>query len=78
MTYKPVYLDYAGFAAEVGLEQSTLRSYRRHGYLPPPDLTLGGRDAWEIKTVRLWQELRPGSGRRWQPEALAQLNKTAK
>lgn len=52
---------YKDIAAHIGVRTDTVRSYRKHGLLPPPDLVEGGRPYWYAETVRIWVARRPGS-----------------
>ncbi|MDT0377741.1 MerR family transcriptional regulator [Streptomyces sp. DSM 42041] len=58
--------SYKEIAAHIGVQPDTVRSYRKHGLLPPPDLVEGGRPFWCADTVREWVARRPGNrgGRR--------------
>lgn len=56
--------SYKEIAAHIQVQPDTVRSYRKHGLLPPPDLVEGGRPFWQPDTVRLWVSQRPGNGRR--------------
>jgi DNA-binding transcriptional MerR regulator len=47
------------------VQPDTVRSYRKHGLLPPPDHVEGGKPYWYADTVRAWVASRPGNrGRR--------------
>jgi hypothetical protein len=56
--------SYREIAAHIRVQTDTVRSYRKHGLLPPPDRTEGGRPYWYPDTIRRWVAARPGSGRR--------------
>ncbi|MFD7918320.1 MerR family DNA-binding transcriptional regulator [Streptomyces sp. NPDC059740] len=57
--------SYKEIAAHIGVQPDTVRSYRKHGLLPPPDLRKGGRPYWYADTIRHWVTQRPGHrGRR--------------
>ena len=53
--------SYADIAAHIGVRTETVRSYRKHGLLPPPDTVEGGRPFWFADTVRQWCARRPGN-----------------
>ncbi|MBA0049697.1 MerR family transcriptional regulator [Streptomyces sp. AJS327] len=55
--------SYREIAAHIRVRPDTVRSYRKHGLLPPPDLTEGGRPYWHADTIRHWVTRRPGYGR---------------
>ncbi|GAA2439892.1 hypothetical protein GCM10010405_24010 [Streptomyces macrosporus] len=55
--------SYREIAAHIGVKPETVRSYRKHGLLPPPDTVEGGRPYWFADTVRAWVARRPGSRR---------------
>lgn len=52
--------SYKDIAAHIGVRTDTVRSYRKHGLLPPPDLVEGGKPFWYADTVRAWVTRRPG------------------
>ncbi|MEV5241956.1 MerR family DNA-binding transcriptional regulator [Streptomyces cinnamoneus] len=52
--------SYKEIAAHIGVQTDTVRSYRKHGLLPSPDLTEGGRPYWFADTIRTWVTQRPG------------------
>jgi DNA-binding transcriptional MerR regulator len=52
--------SYKDIAAHIGVRTDTVRSYRKHGLLPPPDHVEGGRPYWYADTVRIWVMHRPG------------------
>ncbi|MCH6160399.1 helix-turn-helix transcriptional regulator [Streptomyces marispadix] len=51
--------SYKDIAAHIGVRTDTVRSYRKHGLLPPPDHVEGGRPYWYADTVRTWVMHRP-------------------
>lgn len=53
--------SYADIAAHIRVRTDTVRSYRKHGLLPPPDVVEGGRPFWYADTIRLWTSRRPGN-----------------
>ncbi|KPC65012.1 helix-turn-helix transcriptional regulator [Streptomyces chattanoogensis] len=57
--------SYKEIAAHIQVQPDTVRSYRKHGLLPEPDLVEGGKPYWFADTVRAWVARRPGHrGRR--------------
>lgn len=57
--------SYKEIAAHIGVQANTVRSYRKHGLLPPPDVVERGRPYWLADTVRAWVSSRPSNrGRR--------------
>ncbi|MCZ7414388.1 MULTISPECIES: helix-turn-helix transcriptional regulator [unclassified Streptomyces] len=56
--------SYKEIAAHIQVQPDTVRSYRKHGLLPPPDLVEGGRPFWYADTIRDWVTRRPGAGGR--------------
>ncbi len=55
--------SYRDIAAHIGVKTETVRSYRKHGLLPPPDRVESGRPYWFADTVRAWVARRPGNSR---------------
>jgi hypothetical protein len=54
--------SYLEIARHIGVRPETVRSYRRHGLLPEPDLLdAAGRPRWYARTIRAWSRRRPGS-----------------
>jgi hypothetical protein len=57
--------SYADIAAHIRVQVDTVRSYRKHGHLPDPDVVQSGKPYWYADTVRAWSARRPGNrGRR--------------
>lgn len=57
--------SYADIAAHIRVQVDTVRSYRKHGHLPDPDVVEGGKPFWYADTIRAWSARRPGNrGRR--------------
>ncbi len=57
---------YTDIAHHIGVKPETVRSYRRHGMLPDPDVVDAyGRPRWFPDTVRTWHRRRPGSRSSW-------------
>lgn len=46
--------SYKEIAAYIGTRTDSVRSYRKNGLLPPPDLVEGGKPYWLADTVRAW------------------------
>ncbi|GHJ28186.1 MULTISPECIES: helix-turn-helix transcriptional regulator [Streptomyces] len=55
--------SYKEIAAHIGVRIDTVRSYRKHGLLPSPDLVENGRPYWYADTIRSWVVRRPGNRR---------------
>ncbi|MGW1285087.1 helix-turn-helix transcriptional regulator [Streptomyces sp. NPDC001118] len=53
--------SYKEIAAHIKVQADTVRSYRKHGLLPPPDHVEGGKPYWYADTVRAWVASRPGN-----------------
>jgi hypothetical protein len=52
--------SYREIAAHIGVKPATVKSYRRQGILPPPDLVDGlGRPCWWPATIHAWVKRRP-------------------
>jgi hypothetical protein len=57
--------SYTEIAAHIRVQVATVRSYRKHGHLPPPDVVEAGKPFWYADTIRTWSARRPGNrGRR--------------
>ncbi|AZQ71682.1 MULTISPECIES: MerR family transcriptional regulator [Streptomyces] len=52
--------SYREIAAHIGVQTDTVRSYRKHGLLPVPDLHERGKPYWFADTIRDWVTRRPG------------------
>ncbi|MEV1009646.1 MerR family transcriptional regulator [Streptomyces sp. NPDC049881] len=62
---QPGLWSYKEIAAHIRVQPDTVRSYRKHGLLPPPDVVERGRPFWYPDTIREWVTRRPGHrGRR--------------
>ncbi|MGW7386610.1 SAV_2336 N-terminal domain-related protein [Streptomyces sp. NPDC054794] len=46
--------SYKEIAAYIRVQPDTVRSYRKHGLLPPPDQVESGKPYWYADTVRAW------------------------
>ncbi|GHA69948.1 helix-turn-helix transcriptional regulator [Streptomyces termitum] len=53
--------SYKDIAAHIRVQPDTVRSYRKHGLLPPPDRVESGKPYWYAETVRAWVASRPGN-----------------
>jgi DNA-binding transcriptional MerR regulator len=53
--------SYRDIAAHIKVQPDTIRSYRKHGLLPPPDHVENGKPYWYADTVRVWVANRPGN-----------------
>ena len=52
--------SYAQIAAHIGVQPDTVKSYRRQGVLPEPDVvTVLGQPRWYEDTIRAWSARRP-------------------
>ncbi|MFC1419343.1 helix-turn-helix transcriptional regulator [Streptacidiphilus cavernicola] len=52
--------SYTEIAAHIGVKAATVKSYRRHGVLPEPDVvTILGQPRWYASTIRAWTARRP-------------------
>ncbi|GAA3371750.1 MerR family transcriptional regulator [Streptomyces sannanensis] len=53
--------SYQEIAAHIRVQAATVRSYRKHGLLPEPDLVEAGKPYWYADTIRAWVARRPGN-----------------
>ncbi|MFE0653181.1 helix-turn-helix transcriptional regulator [Streptomyces sp. NPDC059534] len=53
--------SYKDIAAHIRVQPDTVRSYRKHGLLPPPDQVTSGKPYWYADTIRVWVAGRPGN-----------------
>jgi hypothetical protein len=52
---------YAEIARHINVQPETVRSYRRHGLLPEPDIIdSNGHPRWYADGIRAWARNRPG------------------
>jgi hypothetical protein len=52
--------SYVQIAAHIGVQPDTVKSYRRQGVLPEPDVvTVLGQPRWYADTIRAWSARRP-------------------
>ncbi|MFE1047050.1 helix-turn-helix transcriptional regulator [Streptomyces olivaceus] len=51
--------SYQDIAAHIRVQPGTVRSYRKHGLLPPPDHVEHGKPYWYADTIRTWVASRP-------------------
>jgi transposase len=54
--------SYKEIAAHIRVQPDTVRSYRKNGLLPAPDVVEGGKPFWYPDTIRTWVSRRPGHG----------------
>lgn len=59
--------SYKEIAAHIGVQMETVRSYRKHGLLPPPDVVDEGKPYWFADTVRAWAARRVNHRHRQDP-----------
>lgn len=52
--------SYKDIATHIRVQPDTVRTYRKHGLLPPPDVVEGGRPFWYVETIHVWVAGRPG------------------
>ncbi|WP_370270984.1 MerR family transcriptional regulator [Streptomyces sp. V4I8] len=50
---------YQEIATHIDVQPDTVRSYRKHGLLPPPDHVDHGRPLWYADTIHAWHAARP-------------------
>ncbi|MEY9849184.1 MarR family transcriptional regulator [Streptacidiphilus sp. MAP5-3] len=56
--------SYREIAAHIGVQPETVKSYRRQGILPAPDVvTSFGQPRWYADTIRSWVRRRPHNRR---------------
>jgi hypothetical protein len=60
--------SYAEIAAHIRVQVDTVRSYRKHGHLPSPDVVEGSKPFWYADTIRMWSSRRPGNRGRRDPD----------
>ncbi|MFB8115647.1 helix-turn-helix transcriptional regulator [Streptomyces sp. NPDC055962] len=53
--------SYKDIAAHIRVQPDTIRSYRKHGLLPPPDDVRNGKPYWYVDTVLAWIASRPSN-----------------
>ncbi|MFH8754560.1 helix-turn-helix transcriptional regulator [Streptomyces atroolivaceus] len=53
--------SYKDIAAHIRVRTDTIRSYRKHGLLPPPDDVRNGKPYWYVETVLTWIASRPSN-----------------
>ncbi|MFD7969833.1 helix-turn-helix transcriptional regulator [Streptomyces clavifer] len=53
--------SYKDIAAHIRVRTDTVRSYRKHGLLPPPDAVQHGKPYWYADTVHAWIASRPSN-----------------
>lgn len=59
------YLGHRGIARVLGIDEATVRHYKRKGYLPAPVVFVDGVGVgWAESDIRAWNAKRPGSGSR--------------
>lgn len=57
--------SYKEIAAHIRVQTETVRSYRKNGLLPKPDVVERGKPYWYGDTIRAWVARRPSNrGRR--------------
>ncbi|RDD87195.1 MarR family transcriptional regulator [Streptomyces parvulus] len=56
--------SYKDIATHIRVQPDTVRSYRKHGLLPPPDHVEGGKPYWYAETIRAWVASRPSNRKR--------------
>ncbi|WEH41751.1 MarR family transcriptional regulator [Streptomyces sp. NBC_01218] len=68
--------SYKDIAAHIRVLPDTVRSYRKHGFLPEPDRVEGGRPYWFADTVRHWVACRPSNRRHRRARSVERLPST--
>lgn len=61
---EPEWWTIQDIATYLGIEESTVRSYRAQGRLPDPLRLVGRTPIWAPTAIIEWQKSRPGRGRR--------------
>ena len=57
------YLDVKGVADRLGVDPSTVHTYRSRGGFPEPDNRFGQSPVWLPETIDAWKAARPGQGK---------------
>lgn len=60
----PTLLSIGEVAGLAGLAESSVRTYRTRGQVPPPDAMIGSTPGWMVSTIQPWAEALPGQGAR--------------
>jgi hypothetical protein len=64
MSTQKKFIGTKGVAEICDITQATVRSYRRFGMLPEPDVWIDDRPGWTSRTIRGWQARRPALNQR--------------